>query len=116
MVIYMGNGTRSLKLTDVTTTLDMALDLLGAAGTDTAYRVCGTSAALLQGVPLPAGDIDILLAGREDVDMFAALSSFPCLYAALAGKHRSRRRVRPRRRRSARRAACHHALVAPVVD
>jgi hypothetical protein len=81
-VIYMGNGTRSLNLTDITTTLAMALDVLGAAETDIAYRVCGTSAALLQGVPLPAGDIDILLANRQDVDTIAAaLSSFPCLHA-----------------------------------
>ncbi|NUW38240.1 hypothetical protein HTZ77_43605 [Nonomuraea sp. SMC257] len=79
----MGNATRPLTLTDVTTTLAMTLDALAAAGADTAYRVCGTSAALLQGVPLPAGDIDILLADRADVDTFAAaLSSFPCLYAA----------------------------------
>lgn len=82
-LIYMGDGKRSLNLTDITTTLDMALDALGAAGADTAYRVCGTSAALLQGVPLPVGDIDVLLASREDVDTFAAaLSSFPCLYTA----------------------------------
>jgi hypothetical protein len=79
----MGDEARSLNLADVTTTLDMALDALGTADTDTAYRVCGTSAALLQGVPLPAGDIDILLPSREDVDAFAAaLSSFPCLYTA----------------------------------
>ncbi|SDJ43978.1 hypothetical protein [Nonomuraea jiangxiensis] len=79
----MGEGARSLGLTDVTTALDMTLDALGAADIDTPYRVCGTSAALLQGVPLPAGDIDILLADREDVDVFAAaLSSFPCLYPA----------------------------------
>ncbi|MER7500335.1 hypothetical protein AB0L05_15640 [Nonomuraea pusilla] len=61
----------------------MALDALEAAGLDMAYRVCGTGAALLQGVPLPAGDIDILLTCREDLETFAAaLSSFPCLYAA----------------------------------
>ncbi|MEU6713785.1 hypothetical protein ABZ897_20110 [Nonomuraea sp. NPDC046802] len=79
----MGDETRSLSLADVTTALDMALDARGAADTDMAYRVCGTSAALLQGVRLPVGDIDILLASREDVDTFAAaLSSFPCLYTA----------------------------------
>ncbi|MFI6789973.1 hypothetical protein ACIBG4_21885 [Nonomuraea sp. NPDC050383] len=79
----MGAGTRSLNLTDITTALEMALVAFGAAGTETPYRVCGTSAALMQGVPLPVGDIDILLAGREDVDTFAAaLSSFPCLNAA----------------------------------
>ena len=79
----MGNREPSLQLVDVTTTLDMALTALRAAGADTAYRVGGTSAALLQGVHLPAGDIDILVARREDVDTFAAaLSSFPCLYPA----------------------------------
>lgn len=47
------------------------------------YRVGGTSAALLQGVDLPVGDIDVLVARREDVDAIAAaLSSFPCLYTA----------------------------------
>ncbi|MEV0202693.1 hypothetical protein [Nonomuraea sp. NPDC050691] len=79
----MSDETRSLNLPDVTTALAMTLDALRAADTDTAYRVCGTSAALLQGVTLPAGDIDILLASREDVDTFAAaLSAFPCLYTA----------------------------------
>jgi hypothetical protein len=79
----MGSGTRSLNLTEVTTTLDLALAALDAAGTDVAYRVCGTSAALLQGVTLPVGDIDLLLGRREDVDAFgAALSAFPCLYPA----------------------------------
>ncbi|MER6949417.1 hypothetical protein ABT294_35940 [Nonomuraea sp. NPDC000554] len=82
-MIYMGDGKRTLNLTDITTALDMALVALKAADTDMAYRVCGTGAALLQGVPLPVGDIDILLASREDVDTFAAaLSSFPCLYTA----------------------------------
>ncbi|GAA3702762.1 hypothetical protein GCM10022224_080700 [Nonomuraea antimicrobica] len=81
--IPMDHGARSLNLTDVTTALNITLDALEAAKTDTAYRVCGTSAALLQGVPIPAGDIDILLASREDVNTFAAaLSSFRCLYAA----------------------------------
>ncbi|MFI6906958.1 hypothetical protein ACIBKY_37260 [Nonomuraea sp. NPDC050394] len=71
----MGDRTRSLS-----TALAMALDV---ADPGTAYRVCGTSAALLQGVPLPARDIDILLAGRDDLDRFAAaLSAFPCLYEA----------------------------------
>ncbi|MFD2356956.1 hypothetical protein ACFSTC_58490 [Nonomuraea ferruginea] len=52
-------------------------------GADPVYRVVGTSAALLQGVHLPVGDIDLLVTRREDVNAFAgALSSFPCLYAA----------------------------------
>ncbi|QFY05483.1 hypothetical protein GBF35_01240 [Nonomuraea phyllanthi] len=79
----MGDRTRPLDRTEVSTALATALDALAAAAPATAYRVCGTSAALLQGVPLPAGDIDILLSGRKDVDTFAAaLSPYPCLYTA----------------------------------
>ncbi|WP_067173614.1 hypothetical protein [Microtetraspora niveoalba] len=79
----MGDREPSLRLTDVTTTLDTALTALRAAGADLDYRVGGTSAALLQGVQLPAGDIDVLMARREDVDTFAAaLSTFPCLHPA----------------------------------
>ncbi|MGV9772222.1 hypothetical protein [Streptosporangium sp. NPDC003464] len=79
----MGDGGPSLQLTDVTTTLDTALTALRAADADLDYRVGGTSAALLQGVHLPAGDIDVLMARREDMDTFAtALSTFPCLYPA----------------------------------
>ena len=45
------------------------------------YRLVGTGAALLQGVQLPAGDIDILVKEREDVDAFgSALSPFKCLF------------------------------------
>lgn len=46
------------------------------------YRLVGTAAALLHGVELPAGDVDILVKHRDDVDAFsAALSSFRCLSA-----------------------------------
>ncbi len=45
------------------------------------YRLVGTAAALLRGVPLPAADIDILVRERADVDAFgAALAPFPCLF------------------------------------
>ncbi|MGI5241274.1 hypothetical protein [Dactylosporangium sp. CA-139066] len=61
--------------------LVLVLDLLrtaGPAGCD--YRLAGTAAALAQGVPLRAGDIDILMATRPDVDRFAtALSAHRCL-------------------------------------
>ncbi len=44
------------------------------------YRVVGTGAALLHGVPLPAADIDILVKERADVDALdATLSAYPCL-------------------------------------
>src|SRR5690606_4446423 len=78
----MGSGEATLRLQDVTTALETTLTTLKAAGADPLYRLDGTSAALLQGVQLPVGDIDILMSRREDVDeAAAALSSFPCLYA-----------------------------------
>ncbi|MEU4233906.1 hypothetical protein AB0F17_57350 [Nonomuraea sp. NPDC026600] len=82
-LLVMGDGAASLRLVDVTSALEAALTALKAVGADPMYRVGGTSAALLQGVHLPVGDVDVLVARREDVDtVAAALSSFPCLYAA----------------------------------
>jgi hypothetical protein len=47
---------------------------------DVPYRLVGTGAALLHGVCLPAGDIDILVKERADLDAFAgALASAHCL-------------------------------------
>ncbi|GAA2376269.1 hypothetical protein GCM10010404_35130 [Nonomuraea africana] len=81
-LIVMGDGEASLRLEDVTSALETTLTALRAVGSDPMYRVGGTSAALLQGVHLPVGDVDLLVARREDVDtVAAALSSFPCLYA-----------------------------------
>lgn len=58
--------------------LALLLDLVGLDRSD--YRLVGTGAALVQGVQLPTGDIDILVARRADVDTFAAgLSGFRCL-------------------------------------
>jgi hypothetical protein len=82
-LIAMGTGEPSLQLADVTTALTTVLTALKAVDPSPAYRVVGTSAALLQGARLPVGDIDLLVAQRENVDTFAAaLSSFPCLHAA----------------------------------
>ncbi|GII95522.1 hypothetical protein [Sinosporangium siamense] len=79
----MDGGGTFLRAADITATLDTVLTAMQAADADLAYRVAGTSAAVLQGVRLPAGDIDMLVTRREDVDRFAAaLSSFPCLHAA----------------------------------
>ncbi|MEU4422225.1 hypothetical protein AB0F81_16485 [Actinoplanes sp. NPDC024001] len=36
------------------------------------YRLVGTAAALAQGVPMPAADVDILVATRADADSVAA--------------------------------------------
>ncbi|MEU8664400.1 hypothetical protein, partial [Actinoplanes philippinensis] len=42
------------------------------------YRLVGTGAALAQGVPLPTGDVDVLVSQRSDVEALAtALADFP---------------------------------------
>ena len=54
------------------------------------YRLVGTAAALLQGVELPARDIDILCRERAAVDQFAAaVADYPALQEPvwLAGDH-----------------------------
>ncbi|MEU4216941.1 hypothetical protein [Actinoplanes sp. NPDC026623] len=54
--------------------------ILRRVGPGLTYRLVGTGAALAQGVRLPTGDIDILVARRSDVDRCAAaLDGFPCL-------------------------------------
>ena len=63
-------------------TLTLVLDhvLPACAGID--YRLVGTGAAMLHGVDLPVGDLDVTLKERSDVDAFGtALSSFGCLFA-----------------------------------
>ncbi|MCA2215259.1 hypothetical protein [Jidongwangia harbinensis] len=51
--------------------------IAGTSGLE--YRLVGTAAALAQGVPLHPGDVDLLLARRDDVDrLAAALSGLPC--------------------------------------
>ncbi|MEU5950363.1 hypothetical protein ABZ793_33135 [Micromonospora sp. NPDC047465] len=66
------NKARALRdQAELRTVLSTVLDLdPDAAGID--YRLVGTSAALLQGVELPTGDVDILVAWRDDVDTTAA--------------------------------------------
>jgi hypothetical protein len=60
--------------------LSRVLDHADPEASQLEYRLVGTSGALAQGVQLPAGDVDILVARRGDVDRFAtALSGFPCL-------------------------------------
>ena len=63
-------------------TLALVLDqaMPACAGID--YRLVGTAAALLQGVELPAADVDILVRERAAVDAFSgALAPFACLVA-----------------------------------
>ena len=62
------------------TILVNVLDHAGAALDQNRYRLVGTGAALLQGVHLPIGDVDLLMKEREDVDRFcAAAASLECL-------------------------------------
>jgi hypothetical protein len=64
---------------DLETVLRKGFDLISPAVPDLGYRLVGTGAACLQGVDLPVGDIDLLVARRSDVDAIAAaLSHLPC--------------------------------------
>ena len=78
----MDTSTRPLRdAAELRQVLALVLDRLGRTPGEGEYRLVGTAAALLQGVPLLAGDIDLLFADRADVDRFGnALSSFPCLH------------------------------------
>jgi hypothetical protein len=63
-------------------TLTLVLDHVLPACAGIPYRLVGTGAAMLHGVELPVGDLDITLVERSHVDAFgAALSSFQCLEA-----------------------------------
>jgi hypothetical protein len=72
---------RSLRdATELQKVLAVVLDHADPDGAGLEYRLVGTGAALAQGVHLPTGDVDVLVARRADVDAFAAaLSEFPCL-------------------------------------
>jgi len=76
----MGDPAPSLGLVQLREALIAFLDRTMPACADIDYRLVGTGAALLHGVSLPVGDIDILVREREAVDAFgAALSPFKCL-------------------------------------
>ncbi len=70
----------TLSLERLRETLIAFLDATMPTCAHVVYRVVGTGAALLHGVPLPAADIDILVKERADVDALdATLSAYPCL-------------------------------------
>jgi hypothetical protein len=70
-----------LDRTHLRETLIMVLDRAMPACAQVVYRLVGTGAALLQGVDLPVGGVDILVKERQEVDAFsAALASFECLF------------------------------------
>jgi hypothetical protein len=75
------NKTRPLRdRAELRKVLSTVLDQIDPYAAGLGYRLVGTSAALLQGVELHAGDVDILVRRRADVDSIAAaLSRFPCL-------------------------------------
>ncbi len=61
------------------TVLSLVLDCVDPDAVGLEYRLVGTAAAVIQGVQLPAGDVDILVAQRGDVERFAAaLHEWPC--------------------------------------
>ena len=63
-------------------TLTAVLDHAMPGCAEVEYRLVGTGAALLRGVRLPAGDVDILVKERKDVDALGtALAPFVCLFA-----------------------------------
>jgi hypothetical protein len=70
------------NVADLHRVLALLLNLLTLRAGALEYRLVGTAAALAHGVPLPTGDIDILVRERAAVDHFAeALSAHPCLTA-----------------------------------
>ena len=59
-------------------TLAKVLDRVLPAAPDTEYRFVGTASAVLRGICMPAGDLDILLKVRRGVDVFSgAVSDLP---------------------------------------
>ena len=67
---------------DLRKVLTTTLDRLDPTAKGLEYRLVGTAAALLQGVDLPTGDIDILYATRDGIDAFAAaMAEFEVLQA-----------------------------------
>lgn len=69
-----------IDLCQVEAALSVVLGSGPAAVPDTDYRIVGTAAALMHGVQLPAGDIDVLLKTRAGIDAFsAALPTRNCI-------------------------------------
>lgn len=67
------------RLEEMRELLSLVLDHIGPSTRGINYRLVGTAAALVQGVQLPVGDVDVLVARRDDVDAIAtALTAFPC--------------------------------------
>ena len=69
-------------------TLTAVLDRVVTVAPDAQYRLAGTASSVLRGIPIPAGDVDILVKERPDVDRFGeAIMGLPgatCLSAPVA--------------------------------
>ncbi|MEV1011881.1 hypothetical protein [Streptomyces sp. NPDC049881] len=75
------NGTRPPgDRRELTAALRTGFGLIRQAVPELRYRLVGTAAASVQGVDLPVGDVDVLLARRRDIDAAAeALGHLPCV-------------------------------------
>ena len=73
-------GDANLDQAQVRQTITTVLRHAAPALVGVQYCLVGTAAAVLRGVPLPAGDIDLIMKERVDVDSLgAALAVFPCV-------------------------------------
>lgn len=76
----MGHPIPNLDRTRLEAALRAVLDHSLPACAAVEYRLVGTGAALLQGVDLPAADVDLLFKDRQGVEAFSqAMGAFPCL-------------------------------------
>lgn len=79
----MSHSDPNLDRSRLVETLTLVLDHALPACAGVAYRLVGTGAAMLHGVDLPVGDLDLLFLERAGVDAFcAALAPFECLEPA----------------------------------
>lgn len=76
----MSRENPDLALPELSQTMITFLDRANELQLGVDYRLCGTAAAVIQGVAVPTNDIDILVENRSDVDGFAwALSPCKCI-------------------------------------
>jgi hypothetical protein len=81
-VNYLHSSRDLLDHEPVRRALSLTLDRIVPVARDIDFRLGGTAAALLHGVQLPVGDVDILVKDRSTVDLFSrALSDFPAINA-----------------------------------
>ncbi|MBD5787965.1 hypothetical protein IF650_17540 [Cellulosimicrobium terreum] len=75
----IGTVRRTIGRDELDVLLSLVLDHVDPDAEGVPWRLVGTASALAQGVALPVGDVDVLVASRGDVDQAAAaLSGYPC--------------------------------------